>query len=33
MEPAGWVLLIVSWLTIGTLAAYCLYRIVHDERQ
>ena len=24
MEPAGWALLAISWLTISTLAAYCL---------
>lgn len=30
MEPAGWILLTVSWLTIGSLAAWCLSRIVRD---
>jgi hypothetical protein len=30
MEPAGWILLAVSWLSIGTLAGYCLLRIIRN---
>lgn len=26
MNLAGWLLLGISWLAIGSLAAYCLYR-------
>lgn len=30
MEPAGWILLTISWLTISTLAAYCLINIIRN---
>jgi hypothetical protein len=28
---AGWLLLGVSWLTIGSLAVYCLYRTLRID--
>ena len=32
MTGAGWLLLGISWLAIGSLAAYCLVRVLRAGR-
>jgi hypothetical protein len=32
MEPAGWLLLVTSWVALSSLVLYCLRSILRDGR-
>jgi hypothetical protein len=30
MEPAGWLMLVVSWSTIGGVATWCIWKVLRS---